>query len=170
MDVFQHLISVSVETINEAVLESLTEKEVGVELSFFAKPGNLNPATLKESTAFHRGLLSGFSGRKSMHGAFTDLNPTTRDPLLQQVCDFRIRESLEIAAELGMTKVVFHPNYFPSTASDYQAYWIDKQIVFWEKYAQILKESGITIYLENTREENASFILPINDYSKKSVI
>ncbi len=161
MDIFTEHISVSVEHLSETLLQNLTEQKVGVELSFFAKPDNLEPGKLKEKIVEYKSLLSGFSGKVSMHGSFTDLNPTTRDPKLLEVCNFRIRESLEIASELTLAKIVFHPNFFPSTRSEYKEYWIEKQIRFWEKHLHLLQSEGITMYLENTREEDFSYILPI---------
>lgn len=161
MDTFSDRISVSVENISEDLLRSLEERKIGLELSYFAKPDNLEPENISAKIAEYQSLLSGFSGAISMHGAFTDLNPTSRDPKLLEVCDFRIRESLEIAAKLKLSKVVFHPNFFPSTRSGYREYWIEKQILFWEKYLPFLTSERITIFLENTREENAEHILPI---------
>lgn len=154
-------ILVSVENMTEQVLANLTAQQVGIELSYFSYPWVLDKENLQEEIQQHKDLLQDFSLPKSMHGAFYDLNPVARDSKLIEVCDFRIKQSLEIANELQMKKVVFHTNFIPSTKRNYQDFWIEKQVVFWEKYVPFLQEKGIVILLENTREENTSYILPI---------
>lgn len=154
----QNNILVSVESISEKLLADLSEQKVGVELSYFAYPWNLDKANLKEEIQRHKDLLQGFLLPKSMHGAFYDLNPIARDSKVVEVCAFRVGQSLEIAAELGMKKVVFHTNFIPSTRRGYKEFWIEKQVLFWEKQAKIAEEIGILMLLENTQEEDATYI------------
>ena len=63
-----------------------------------------------------------------MHGAFYGLNPTARDTMLLDVYRFRVNQSIEIAQELGLNKIVFHTNYIHSQKPGYQAIWTKKQI------------------------------------------
>lgn len=154
-------ILVSVANMTEEVLTNLTAQKVGIELSYFSYPWVLDKENLQEEVQQHKRLLQNFALPKSMHGAFYDLNPVARDSKVVAVCDFRVQQSLDIANELQMKKVVFHTNFIPSTKENYLAFWIEKQVFFWEKYIPFLQENNIVVLLENTREENASYILPI---------
>lgn len=157
----QNNILVSVANMTEKLLEDLATNNVGIELSHFSYPWVLDRPTLKEEIQQHKSLLQHFSQPKSMHGAFYDLNPVARDSKIVEVCQFRVQQSLEIAAELEMKKVVFHTNFIPSTKRNYLDYWIEKQVEFWIQYVPFLEANKILILLENTREENTSYILPI---------
>lgn len=151
-------ILVSVETINERILETFEDKKIGLELSFFSLPWNLEENQLKKEIKRHQMMLKDFKQDTSMHGAFYGLNPTARDSMLLDVCHFRTQQSIDIASELGMDKIVFHANYIHSNKTGYKDLWIDKQVSFWEKYIPILEQRDISIFIENTREENASYI------------
>lgn len=151
-------ILVSVETITESILESFEEKNIGLELSYFSLPWNLGKDNLEKELKRHQQMLKHFKQDTSLHGAFYGLNPTARDQMLLDVCHFRTQQSIDIATELGMNKIVFHANYIHSNKIGYKEIWIDKQVHFWSKYIPILEERNISIFIENTREENASFI------------
>ena len=154
-------ILVSVETVTERILESFEEKKIGLELSYFAPPWNLDESQIKREIKRHQTMLKDFKQDTSMHGAFYGLNPTARDSMLLDVCRFRVQQSLDIASELGMDKVVFHANYIHSNKVGYKDIWIDKQVAFWESYIPTLEQRGISIFIENTQEENASYISSI---------
>lgn len=157
----KNTILVSVAEVNETLLQGLIAANVGIELSYFSNPSVLESPNLEAEIARHALLLKDFPLPKTIHGAFYDLNPTARDPKILEICRFRILQSLEIAAALEMQKVVFHTNYIHSNHSDYKNYWINKQIHFWEQFIPILEKLNICIYLENTREENATYIQQI---------
>lgn len=154
-------ILVSVAEVNEALLEELVRANVGIEISYFSNPLVLEKANLAEEITRHYHLLKDFPLPKTIHGAFYDLNPTARDPKILEVCRFRILQSLEIAAEFGMKKIVFHTNYIHSNHSEYKKFWINKQISFWQEFIPTLEKWDICIYLENTREENPDYIYQI---------
>lgn len=151
-------ILVSVETINEKILESFEEKQIGLELSYFSLPWNLVEENLKKELRRHQQLLKDFKQDTSLHGAFYGLNPTARDNMLLDVCRFRVQQSIDIATELQMDKIVFHANYIHSNKTGYKEIWIDKQVEFWSSFIPVLERRGISIFIENTREENASYI------------
>lgn len=84
----------------------------------------------------------------TLHGAFIDVIPFSTDEKIRDVSMARIRQSLDIAKELGAKAVVFHTNYNPFLNSrEYINQWIDENSRFW---ANMLDEySDINIYLEN---------------------
>ncbi len=155
-------ILVAVEHINERILDSFEEKGLGLELSYFSVPWHLGD-DLKESIKKHKQLLQSFQQDKSLHGAFYGLNPTARDEMLLDVCRFRVQQSLDIASELEMDKIVFHANYIHSNKTGYKEIWTKKQIQFWTEFIPVIESRGISIFIENTREEHPSYIKGILD-------
>ena len=151
-------ILVSVDQVTPQTLEIFEEMGIGLELSYFSVPWHLETDTLEAEIKRHKTLLKDFKQDQSMHGAFYGLNPTARDPLLLEVARFRVQQSLDIAAELGMDKIVFHANYFHSNKSGYKEMWMDKQSEFWGQFIPQLETRDQRIFIENTREEHPSFI------------
>jgi len=84
----------------------------------------------------------------TLHGAFIDVIPFSKDEKIRSVSVARIRQSLDVARVLGAKAVVFHTNYNPFLNSrEYINQWIDENSRFW---ANMLDEySDINIYLEN---------------------
>lgn len=84
----------------------------------------------------------------TLHGAFFDVIPFSVDKRIREISDKRIRQSIEIAQELGVEAVIFHTNYNPflnSTA--YVESWLQINAEYWRG---ILKEyPEMNIYLEN---------------------
>ena len=151
-------ILVSVETVTERILETFEEKKIGLELSYFASPWHLEEDNIKKELKKHKELLKNFKQDTSLHGAFYGLNPVARDEMLLDVCKFRTQQSIDIATELGMDKIVFHANYHHSNKIGYKEIWTDKQVAFWSQFIPVLEKRGISIFIENTAEENASYI------------
>lgn len=84
----------------------------------------------------------------TMHGAFFDVIPFSPDRRIREIADFRIRQSLDAARQLGVKAVIFHTNYNPFLNSEgYVKTWIGNNIAYW---SGILEEyADINIYLEN---------------------
>lgn len=154
-------ILVSVETVTEQTLATFEEMGIGLELSYFSLPWNLNADTLPGDIARHKALLKDFTQHQSMHGSFYGLNPTARDPMLLEVARFRVQQSLDIATELAMDKLVFHANYVHSNKKGYREIWIDKQVDFWAQFIPTVEARDQHVFIENTREENAGYISAI---------
>jgi len=156
----------SVENLTPETLASFKQLGIGVELSYFSLPWNLDKDSLENDILHYKELLKDFPNKVTFHGAFYDLNPVARDLKIVDVCKFRILQSIEIASQLGAKSIVFHANYIPSTARDYETIWIQKQAEFWKQFIPVLEEKDIRIFIENTREESPSFILRVLEQIK----
>lgn len=55
----------------------------------------------------------------TMHGAFLDVVVFSQDPGIRKVSERRMRQSMELAAELGVKGVVFHTNVNPMLSARY---------------------------------------------------
>ena len=81
---------------------------------------------------------SGISQNSTMHGAFLDLAINSSDKKIREISEFRMVQSMEIAARLGVRGVIFHTNYNPDIpGEDYKVRLIDAMVIYVE---QLLKK------------------------------
>lgn len=152
-------ILVSILDLNQRVIDEMAKKGLGVELSGFAFPDVLAEGALEQNIKEAQAILKDFPYPVTMHGAFWDLRIAVREPMIREVASFRMRQSLEIAYELGIQKVVFHPNYTsPYRDQKSRDYWVQRQVPFWQALQPLAEQYGITVYLENTGEPDPIYI------------
>lgn len=98
----------------------------------------------------------------TMHGAFFDVIPFSPDARIREISDFRIRQSIDIAKQLGVKAVIFHTNYNPFLNSEgYIQSWLGANIAYW---SGILKEfSDMNIYLENMFDTTPDLMLALSE-------
>ena len=93
----------------------------------------------------------------TLHGAFLDITVSSRDPLIKNASDLRVRQSLDIAMELGVRGVVFHTNYLTGFKSGtYRKNWTDANIEYWSRKCEEYRE--LDIYLENMFDESPELL------------
>ena len=63
----------------------------------------------REIIDFYAKVRSDFS-KDTMHGAFLDVTIHSNDKRIREVSELRIRQSLDIAKEMGLRGAVFHTN------------------------------------------------------------
>ena len=95
--------------------------------------------------------------RDILHGSFLDVTVHSEDKRIRDVSAFRIRQSMDIAAELGIRGVVFHTNQIPNFRTPgYIQHWVDSNRDFW---MMLLKEyPTLEIYLENMFDEEPEML------------
>ncbi len=87
-------------------------------------------------------------GYCTLHGAFYDVIPFSKDAKIREIALLRIEQSIEIAKKMGASAVVFHTNYEPFlNSSDYANQWVLENSKIWGEILE--KHSDISIYLEN---------------------
>lgn len=86
------------------------EIHAGFEYNDFFAPAMLDDRKrqMERINAYAR-VKSDFSG-DTMHGAFLDVTPHSSDERIRQVAQLRMRQSMDIAREMGLRGVVFHTN------------------------------------------------------------
>ncbi|MCH5200134.1 MAG: sugar phosphate isomerase/epimerase [Oscillospiraceae bacterium] len=84
----------------------------------------------------------------TLHGAFYDVMVFSVDRRIREVSDLRVRQSIEIARNIGAKAVVFHTNYDPFfTWRSYIDGWLDDNEKYW---SGILTEyPSMNVYFEN---------------------
>ena len=92
-----------------------------------------------------------------LHGAFLDVTLHSEDKRIRDASTFRIRQSMDIAAELGIRAVVFHTNQIPNFKTPgYVRHWVDSNRDFWTK---LLDEyPTLDIYIENMFDEEPDML------------
>ena len=102
----------------------------------------------------------------TMNGAFYDVLIHSRDEKIAEIGKFRMKQSMDIAKELGLCGVVFHVNYQPGIPGDiYRQNVIDKVSGYVE---ELLKEyKDINIYIENMFEDDVMVIKNIAERLSK---
>jgi len=98
----------------------------------------------------------------TLHGAFFDVIPFSADKRIREISDRRIRQSIEIAKELGAKAVIFHTNYNPFlNSSAYMESWLQSNTEYW---GGILKEyPDINIYLENMFDTTPDLMVALSE-------
>lgn len=95
--------------------------------------------------------------RDMLHGAFLDVTVHSEDKRIRDVSTFRIRQSMDIAAELGIRGVVFHTNQIPNFKTPkYMRHWVDSNKDFW---MMLLDEyPTLEICIENMFDEDPDML------------
>ncbi|MDE6924544.1 MAG: sugar phosphate isomerase/epimerase [Acetatifactor sp.] len=92
-------------------------------------------------------------GVDTLHGAFYDVLPFSWDSGIRKNSIYRMRQSVEIADELGCRGVVFHTNFSPDFLNNhkYRNNWLESMR---EVITQLLSHSSCEIYLENMFDQS----------------
>lgn len=96
-------------------------------------------------------LAKAFSA-DTMHGAFLDVTIHSEDPLIAGASMLRVRQSMEIAKEMGLKGVVFHTGRLAGfRAGGYLTNWRDRNAAFFTEIAGLYPAQQI--YMENMFDE-----------------
>ena len=131
----------------QQVLPLVTQNGLGIELTSFCDPPLLErPAEL---VARHQQWLEGFTGERSLHGAFYHLIPGAIDPLIREATATRMRQAIGFAREMHAAHLIFHHGYY--ARAQFDAGWVERSITFWRDILTDLPDELI-IHLENAHE------------------
>ena len=116
-------------------------------------------AKKKEIIDFYKGLDRDRS-EDTMHGAFLDVTLHSSDDRIREVSELRVRQSMEIAKELGIRGVVFHTNMIANFKDAvYMKKWVESNAAFYKK---LLKEyPGIYVFVENMFDFDPDMLLSL---------
>lgn len=97
----------------------------------------------------------------TMHGAFLDVVVFSQDPGIRKVSERRMRQSMELAAELGVKGVVFHTNVNPMlSAKEYDDNAVRGTSLYLENLLSDFPD--IEIYLENMFDASPDVLVQIS--------
>lgn len=98
--------------------------------------------------------------RDTMHGAFLDVTLHSNDPLIREVSGQRVRQSMEIAKEMGLRGVVFHSNRIHGFREQiYLKNWVDANEKFFRNLTEEFPDIGI--FMENMWDESPDMLIEL---------
>ena len=140
---------------------ALAEKHgLAFEYNDFYAPNLLDDSTgLKERIRNYKSLGRP-QGMDTMHGVFFDILPFSWDNGIRKHSIYRMRQSMEIADELGCRGVIFHTNFTSDFLNNekYRNNWLESMR---EVITQLLSESCCEIYLENMLDRSPNELADI---------
>jgi sugar phosphate isomerase/epimerase len=135
----------------EAAAEYCRSEGLGIEVTDFAFPGNLD-GDIAAAIGRHQQAVEGIKPLIS-HGPFFDLVVTSRDPAIVEICRRRHKASLEAAHSIGAGLYIAHTNFRPMIKNPgYRKSFAARTVEFWLPLADWAADRGITICLENLWE------------------
>ncbi len=142
----------------EDVMQLASERDLGVEVMAFAYPDILD-GNWKNTVATYRTILRRIIGPVTLHGPFLDMAAGSPDTRINQVVFQRFQHAIHIASELEVKTIVLHANYIGSLHNEvYREGWHKRNVAFWFPLAEIARENGVTIALENMWEYEPSIL------------
>ena len=118
----------------------------------------------KELIEFYKGLPRDRS-HDTLHGAFLDVTLHSSDARIREISELRVRQSMDIAKELGIRGVVFHTNMIANFKDAvYMKNWVKTNASFYKK---ILTEyPGIYVFVENMFDFDPDLLLELTQVLK----
>ena len=99
------------------------------EYNDFMLPGYLDDREeCRRKLIFYKSLGRDCSN-DTLHGAFIDISVHSEDSLIRKISRFRVRQSMEIAQEMGVRGVVFHTGLLASFNDEkYRESWLEANV------------------------------------------
>lgn len=156
----QYLIVSKVDRLEEH-LELANEYGVGFEVNDFFIPAVLDDEK-QQQEIINQYLNAGMPKGSTLHGAFFDVTVFSSDEKIRETSKLRMKQSMEIARQLGSCGVVFHVNSNPFLSGDpYDTSVVEQTVSYVEELLQ--EYSGISIYLENMFETEPHLLVRISE-------
>ncbi|MBQ2900515.1 MAG: sugar phosphate isomerase/epimerase [Agathobacter sp.] len=90
--------------------------------------------------------------KDTMHGAFLDVTPHSTDRRIREISELRVRQSMDIAKEMGLRGVVFHTNrIYGFRDAAYLKNWKETNKVFFTSICEAYPNQQV--FLENMFDE-----------------
>ena len=93
-----------------------------------------------------------------LHGPFTEIHPSAIDPRAREFAMRRLNEAYDVAAALGINRMVVHTGWLPFIY--FKEWYSKKGAEFWENFMRD-KPSDFSIYIENVLEDEPYMLLDL---------
>lgn len=133
----------------------------GIEIQAFSHPQILD-GDWRALLDVYRHLLHDFDGPLSFHGAFFDMSGASEDARVVALTQERYRLSLDIAAELGARRVIFHTSFLPMIRNErYRRQYIARDQVFWAALGEEAAGRDLRVAVENMWDPTPAILAEI---------
>lgn len=106
-------------------------------------------------------VRSDFS-KDTMHGAFLDVTVHSSDKKIQEISQLRIRQSMDIAKEMGLRGVVFHTNRLQGFRDTfYLNNWLEANERFFREICETYPNQQI--FMENMFDESPDMLAKLSE-------
>ncbi len=142
------------------------EYNAGFEYNDFVLPTILDDTKKVDSLINAYLNLERDRSEDTLHGVFLDICINSTDKLIYEASDYRIHQSMDIAAKLGIKAVIFHTNHIPNfRTTSYRKTWLDCNIKYWTKL--LAEYPNLNIYIENMFDEEPDLLLQLAEAFKE---
>ena len=119
----------------------------------------------KELIEFYKSLQRDRSN-DTLHGAFLDVTLHSSDARIREVSELRVRQSMDIAKELGIRGVVFHTNMIANFKdAAYMDNWVKTNAAFYKKL--LAEYPGIFVFVENMFDFDPDMLVALAEELKE---
>ena len=132
------------------------EYGLGLELAEFCEGRRLDELNPETMESLRRKMARTPAG--VFHAPFSELCPAAIDPLVRQVTLHRYRQSVTLARELGIRRVVIHSGFVPIVY--FREWFVPESVKFWRAFLEELPRD-MEILLENVMEEEPTLLRDI---------
>jgi sugar phosphate isomerase/epimerase len=87
--------------------------------------------------------------RSTIHAPFFDLNPASNDRDIKALTAHRFSQTLDFAAGVGASRIVFHPGFDPWRYARAPESWLNNSLEFWPPLIERAARENILLCLEN---------------------
>ena len=126
----------------------------GYEITAFCYAPNLEDVSLRSAVRAETDGISSFW----LHAPFAELIPCSVDPRVRAVVRERCLQTISVAVQLGVRRLVFHGGYIPLVY--FPEWYIEQSICFWRDLLPQLPPD-LTIALENVMEPSPDSLVAI---------
>ncbi len=138
----------------DRLLELSERRGAAFEYNDFMNPNMLDDEmACADRIAFYKNLKRDRS-MDTLHGTFLDITVHSDDSLIREASRKRVRQSMQVAEELGIRGVIFHAGLLPDfRVQAYLDSWLARNVEFW---SEVLREfPGLCVYMENMFERDS---------------
>lgn len=119
----------------------------------------------KELIDFYKSLQRDRSN-DTLHGAFLDVTLHSSDTRIREISELRVRQSMDIAKDLGVRGVVFHTNMIANFKdATYMDNWIKTNAAFYKKL--MAEYPGIYVFVENMFDFDPDMLVALAEELKE---
>lgn len=152
--------TVSYHNLQEAV-DIANQLKCGLEISRFGRLADIEE-NFEINKKEYKEILDDFDGEVNLHGFFSNLNFSAKDPLIKEISIKRYYQSLELAECFDVSTVVFHTCFNNLLKQkQYQEMFFLDNVEFFKEFIKNFERLGITATLENVHEPTPELIRSI---------
>ena len=143
-------------TIGEDAMEMAKHYGLGLEMAEFCTAENLDDKRDVWQPICRERMQD--ASRFVFHAPFNEMCTCAVDPLVRHVTLYRFRQAAEMAASLGIRRMVYHSTHVPLLYFD--CFFVEQSIGFWKEFLET-QPQNLQIYLENVVDVSPKPLLDV---------